>query len=281
MSSGPRCRSSPIICGGCARPASCGSSAPAATPSTRSPTPGLQALLPLLDRLTGRIAPAPPEPDDADGRTCYDHLGGRLGVALYDRLLERDGAARPAGRHRRVVDAAPLRALGVDVAAIAPGPSPVRVRVLRRPPARAAPGGRAGRRAARGARRARVGGARRRARGPPDRSGAGGAVSAGDAGAARAGGDATTSGRLAALRASIAEQAARAARRRRATAALLDITVGQIGSVCVVRPRDWDQLRHEEGGEARPVPVLGEPVAGGQAARRRCSSSPRRRPGRG
>src|SRR4051794_3862604 len=32
--------------------------------------PGLEALLPLLDRLTGRIAPAPPEPDETDGRTC-------------------------------------------------------------------------------------------------------------------------------------------------------------------------------------------------------------------
>src|SRR3954454_12468667 len=44
--------------------------------------PGLEALLPLLDRRTGRIAPAPPEPDETDGRTCYEHLGGRLGVAL-------------------------------------------------------------------------------------------------------------------------------------------------------------------------------------------------------
>src|SRR3954470_6858389 len=51
---------------------------------------GLQALLPLLDRLTGRIAPASPEPDDTDGRTCYDHLGGRLGVGLYRTLVERD-----------------------------------------------------------------------------------------------------------------------------------------------------------------------------------------------
>src|SRR3954464_4202385 len=53
----------------------------------------LQALLPLLDRLTGRIAPEPPEPDDADGRPCYHHLAGRLGVSLYVRLREQ-GALR-------------------------------------------------------------------------------------------------------------------------------------------------------------------------------------------
>src|SRR4051812_2789050 len=81
---------------------------------------GLQALLPLLDRLTGRIAPEPPEPDDADGRTCYHHLAGRLGVSLYVRLREQ-GALRdlPDGTVE-VADPAPLRALGVDPDAIAP-----------------------------------------------------------------------------------------------------------------------------------------------------------------
>ena len=47
--------------------------------------PGLEVLLPLLDRITGHVleqqrAPAPgPRPS----RTCYDHLGGQVGVALY------------------------------------------------------------------------------------------------------------------------------------------------------------------------------------------------------
>src|SRR3954447_23698199 len=78
--------------------------------------PGLQALLPLLDRLTGRIAPAPPDADAADGRTCYDHLGGRLGVALYRALLQRGApAARRDGRVA-VRDAGAL--LGVDPAAL-------------------------------------------------------------------------------------------------------------------------------------------------------------------
>ncbi|HEY1357111.1 MAG TPA: metalloregulator ArsR/SmtB family transcription factor [Thermoleophilaceae bacterium] len=53
--------------------------------------PGLQALLPLLDRLTGRTlatSAAPPRRSEA-ARTCYDHLAGRLGVELYDALRER------------------------------------------------------------------------------------------------------------------------------------------------------------------------------------------------
>jgi DNA-binding transcriptional ArsR family regulator len=75
---------------------------------------GLEALLPLLDRLTGRIAPAPPEPDDTDGRTCYDHLGGRLGVALYRALLDRGALRdRPDGTVE-LADPEPLRALGVS-----------------------------------------------------------------------------------------------------------------------------------------------------------------------
>ena len=58
--------------------------------------PGLEVLLPLLDRITGRLAPPPPESPMTDYRrahTCYDHLAGRLGVALYRALLDR-GALR-------------------------------------------------------------------------------------------------------------------------------------------------------------------------------------------
>jgi DNA-binding transcriptional ArsR family regulator len=54
--------------------------------------PGLEVLLPLLDRITGRLAPPPPATPMTDYRrahTCYDHLAGRLGVALYRALLDR------------------------------------------------------------------------------------------------------------------------------------------------------------------------------------------------
>ena len=52
-----------------------------------------------------------------EGRTCYDHLAGRLGIALADALLacgvlERDGRAFVLG------DPAPLARLGIDVDAL-------------------------------------------------------------------------------------------------------------------------------------------------------------------
>jgi DNA-binding transcriptional ArsR family regulator len=53
--------------------------------------PSLQALLPVLERLTGRtLAASGAAPlRSAISRTCYDHLGGRLGVDLYRVLRER------------------------------------------------------------------------------------------------------------------------------------------------------------------------------------------------
>jgi DNA-binding transcriptional ArsR family regulator len=85
--------------------------------------PGLEVLLPLLDRITGRLAPPPPVTPMTDYRrahTCYDHLAGRLGVALYGALLER-GAVRalPDG----TVELGPAAAetfasIGVDTAQI-------------------------------------------------------------------------------------------------------------------------------------------------------------------
>jgi DNA-binding transcriptional ArsR family regulator len=53
--------------------------------------PGLQALLPVLDRVTGRVARpgARPQTAFAHARTCYDHLAGALGVSLYAALRER------------------------------------------------------------------------------------------------------------------------------------------------------------------------------------------------
>jgi DNA-binding transcriptional ArsR family regulator len=86
--------------------------------------PGLELLLPLLDRITGRVAPPPPAAATAvPSRTCYDHLGGPIGVALYGALRGRDALReRPDG----LVDLGPsatevFAALGVDVAAVEPG----------------------------------------------------------------------------------------------------------------------------------------------------------------
>jgi DNA-binding transcriptional ArsR family regulator len=78
----------------------------------------LQALLPLLDRLTGRVNTLPPLPDADDGRTCYDHLAGRLGVALYAALRERGALRDEPDGTVTVADEAPLRALGVDPPAV-------------------------------------------------------------------------------------------------------------------------------------------------------------------
>jgi hypothetical protein len=65
------------------------------------------------------VTTLPPQPDPDAGRTCYDHLAGRLGVALYAALRER-GALRDLadGTVEVGADDAPLRALGVDPAAV-------------------------------------------------------------------------------------------------------------------------------------------------------------------
>jgi DNA-binding transcriptional ArsR family regulator len=85
--------------------------------------PGLQALLPLLDRITGRIGGPPADAAEVPSRTCYDHLGGRIGVAFYHALRER-GALRD--RPDGMVDLGPaapatFAALGVDLDAVRPG----------------------------------------------------------------------------------------------------------------------------------------------------------------
>jgi DNA-binding transcriptional ArsR family regulator len=82
----------------------------------------LQALLPLLDRLTGRITPPPERPasDRRQGRMCYRHLGGPVGVDLYAALVERD-ALRPQPDGTVALGpaaAGELGELGVDVAAL-------------------------------------------------------------------------------------------------------------------------------------------------------------------
>jgi DNA-binding transcriptional ArsR family regulator len=88
--------------------------------------PGLQQLLPLLDSITGRVlAEASPEASAprVPSRTCYEHLGGEIGVAVYRGLRERD-ALRP--RTDGMVELGPAAtetfpALGVDLDALRPG----------------------------------------------------------------------------------------------------------------------------------------------------------------
>jgi DNA-binding transcriptional ArsR family regulator len=85
--------------------------------------PGLQALLPVLDRITGRITPRPDRRRPVQSRTCYDHLAGRLGVSIFEALVERGAIEdKPDGTVALGPNAAELfGALGVDAAAIDPG----------------------------------------------------------------------------------------------------------------------------------------------------------------
>ena len=85
--------------------------------------PGFEALLPLLDRLTGRVAPSREGRHEVPSRTCYDHLAGPLGVALYAALRERDAVRdRPDGMvELGAAGAGVFAGLGVDPAALRPG----------------------------------------------------------------------------------------------------------------------------------------------------------------
>jgi DNA-binding transcriptional ArsR family regulator len=60
--------------------------------------PGLVALIPMLDSITGRVAKRPGRTRPRESRTCYRHLAGPLGIELY-RALREEGAvaARPDG----------------------------------------------------------------------------------------------------------------------------------------------------------------------------------------
>lgn len=65
----------------------------------------------LLDRLAGAHAAAPSV--SGASRTCYDHLAGPLGVALYRGLLDRGVLAAEGDGTVSVVEPASLTALGV------------------------------------------------------------------------------------------------------------------------------------------------------------------------
>lgn len=87
--------------------------------------PGLELLTPLLDSITGRVLAGerPPAVPGVASRTCYDHLGGRIGVDIYRGLVER-GALMP--RADGLVELGPnaagvLHRLGVDPDAVRAG----------------------------------------------------------------------------------------------------------------------------------------------------------------
>ena len=128
--------------------------------------PGLRELFSVLNELRDDRAADPPEraPSVAAG-TCYDHLAGRLGVALFDALAEA-GAIVPSGGGVTLgpgAEAALARFGGGGAGAAPPADGlPVPRRVRGSP----APRRGARRRAGARARRARLGAAARRAAAP-------------------------------------------------------------------------------------------------------------------
>jgi predicted nicotinamide N-methyase len=67
------------------------------------------------------------------------------------------------------------------------------------------------------------------------------------------------------LAVSLREQLRALGRRDALPPALLDVRVQEIGGLFVARPRDWEQLRHEEGGAGRAVPYWAQPWPSGIA----------------
>jgi hypothetical protein len=88
--------------------------------------PGLQQLSVMLDSITGRVLDhtgGAGSSSRVPSRTCYEHLGGEIGVAVYAALRERD-AVRP--RPDGMVDLGPAAGktfgeLGVGIESLAPG----------------------------------------------------------------------------------------------------------------------------------------------------------------
>jgi predicted nicotinamide N-methyase len=56
--------------------------------------------------------------------------------------------------------------------------------------------------------------------------------------------------------------------------ALLDIRVQQVGDLRVLRPREWEQLRHEEGGAGRDVPYWAMPWPSGRVLAETVAADP-------
>jgi DNA-binding transcriptional ArsR family regulator len=84
--------------------------------------PGLELLLPLLDRLAGRVTPSAVDPRalSIPSRTCYDHLAGPVGVVLYRALRDRHALRERADGMVDLAETAAetFAALGVDPSAI-------------------------------------------------------------------------------------------------------------------------------------------------------------------
>ena len=112
--------------------------------------PEVDRLLPLLDRIVG-ARPAAVSSRGGPSRTCYDHLAGPLGVALYRRLLDDRALMAEGDGTVRVLrwDELGVRRRGLTWA------SAIGVRMSRRHRARAASRRRAGGRARHRAVRAR------------------------------------------------------------------------------------------------------------------------------
>jgi predicted nicotinamide N-methyase len=81
---------------------------------------------------------------------------------------------------------------------------------------------------------------------------------------------------LIALRTSLAERLAalRGVPAGELPPALLDISVRRAGEALYVCPSDWEQLRHEEGGDGRPVPYWARPWPAGLALARALGDQP-------
>lgn len=59
--------------------------------------PGLEALTPLLDSITGRVHGTPEAANPGvPSRTCYDHLAGDIGVRIYRALRDREALSARA-----------------------------------------------------------------------------------------------------------------------------------------------------------------------------------------
>src|SRR3954451_10236375 len=56
--------------------------------------------------------------------------------------------------------------------------------------------------------------------------------------------------------------------------ALLDVRVQQVGDLRVLRPREWEQLRHEEGGAGRDVPYWAMPWPSGRVLAETVAAAP-------
>ena len=83
--------------------------------------PAVAQLVESLFSIEGwRPAKLEKSPALAKARTCYDHLAGRLGVAIFDSLVAHRVIAHPAARYRGPVELGPaaeriFESLGIDL----------------------------------------------------------------------------------------------------------------------------------------------------------------------